>query len=66
MNVKNIELIGFDGYGKIKSKKELYLMNENQNILDIFQSKESVNIIFLTKTSYKGINQSSIYSKVVK
>lgn len=63
---KNIELVGFDGYGEIKSKKELYLMNENQNILDIFQSKDLAKIIFLTRTSYKNILQSSIYSKLVK
>lgn len=66
INSNNIELIGFDGYGKVKSKKELYLMNENQNILDKFQNKNSVEIVFLTRTSYKNIIQSSIYSKQIK
>ncbi len=59
----NIELIGFDGYLELKSKKELYLMHENQKIISTFSSRK-VKLNSLTKTSYKDLNQKSIYSKV--
>ncbi len=59
----NIELVGFDGYMELKSKKELYLMRENQSIISTFSlKKEKFNS--LTKTNYKDLVQKSIYSKV--
>lgn len=57
-----IELVGFDGYTELKSKKELYLMQENQQIISSF-SKEQQKISSLTKTHYKSLIQQSIYSK---
>lgn len=57
-----IELIGFDGYTELKSKKELYLMQENQIIITEF-SRKLYEIISLTKTNYKNLIQKSIYSK---
>ncbi len=59
----NIELIGFDGYGELKSKKELFLMHENQKIISTFSSKKE-QLCSLTKTNYKDLIQKSIYSKV--
>jgi 4-hydroxy 2-oxovalerate aldolase len=62
MSCESIYLAGFDGYEELKNKKDLYLMNENQDILNIFTSKYSV--VSLTPTKYKHIKQQSIYSKI--
>lgn len=59
----NIELIGFDGYKELKSKKDLYLMRENQKIISTFSSKKE-KLSSLTKTNYKDLNQKSIYWKI--
>jgi 4-hydroxy 2-oxovalerate aldolase len=59
MKVTDIYLVGFDGYSELKNKKELYLMQENQEIIDSFISKKD--LICLTSTKYKNINQKSIY-----
>ncbi len=63
IGIKNIVLIGFDGYMELKSKKELYLMHENQNIISTFSLRKE-KISSLTKTNYKDLIQKSIYSKV--
>ncbi|NOQ14155.1 MAG: hypothetical protein GQ583_06720 [Methyloprofundus sp.] len=63
MKVKNIELIGFDGYIELNSQKELYLMQENQLIISTFL-KIQQKIISLTKTNYKDLLKQSIYTKV--
>jgi 4-hydroxy 2-oxovalerate aldolase len=60
LNAKKIYLVGFDGYNKLKSKKELYLMNENQEIINNFNRK----LIFLTPTNYKNVVQKSIYKVI--
>jgi 4-hydroxy 2-oxovalerate aldolase len=63
INVKNIYLVGFDGYGELKNKKELYLMHENQEIINNFISKKE--LLSLTPTKYKNIKQKSIYGLIV-
>jgi len=60
VNADDIYLVGFDGYSELKSKKELYLMYENQYIIDNFKIK----LISLTDTKYKNIVKSSIYGVV--
>jgi len=62
LKAKYIEIIGFDGYTKLDSKKELYLMQENQIIMTSFSKQQ--NITSLTKTNYKDLIQKSIYAKV--
>ena len=62
MNIDNINLIGFDGYRELKSKKELYLMQENQNIIDNFSIKKK--LISLTPTKYNNIYKKSIYKMI--
>ncbi len=63
LGANNIELMGFDGYTELKSKKELYLMQENQNIISIFSKRER-KIVSLTKTNYKDLIQKSIHAQV--
>jgi 4-hydroxy 2-oxovalerate aldolase len=59
VNAKHIYLVGFDGYSELKNKKELYLMQENQNIINSFiKDKE---LISLTPTKYINLIGSSIY-----
>jgi len=60
LNAENIYLVGYDGYSELKSKKDLYLMNENQEIINSFNKK----LIFLTPTNYKNIIQKSIYRAI--
>ena len=61
MDSKKIFLVGFDGYEELKNKKELYLMKENQQIIDTFVKKQELNS--LTPTRYSHINKGSIYEK---
>jgi len=63
MNVKNIYLVGFDGYDELKNKKELYLMQENQEVIDSFVLKKE--LVSLTSTKYKSLKQNSIYGRMV-
>ena len=62
MDAKNIYLIGYDGYSELKNKKELYLMQENQMIIDDFISKN--NLESLTPTKYKDISCISVYGMI--
>jgi 4-hydroxy 2-oxovalerate aldolase len=59
----NIYLAGFDGYGELKSKKELYLMQENQAIIDEFVKKKR--LVSITATKYKKLEESSVYGMIV-
>lgn len=59
----NIYLAGFDGYSEFKTKKELYLMQENQTIIDNFDSKKE--LISLTSTKYKNLQTTSVYGLIV-
>ncbi len=60
LNIKDIYLVGYDGYNETKNKKELYLMQETQSIIDNFNKK----LISLTKTNYKNIVQSSVFGMI--
>ena len=62
INSSSIFIIGFDGYGELKNKKELYLMHENQEIIDSFSSYSQ--LISLTPTKYKNIREQSIYGMI--
>jgi len=63
MSIIRIELAGFDGYSELKSRKDLYLMHENQEIISMFLLKRKT-LTSVTKTNYKGLYQTSIYAKV--
>jgi 4-hydroxy 2-oxovalerate aldolase len=62
MNIRSVKLVGFDGYSKLKNKKELYLMQENQNIIDSYMLKRDA--VSLTPTKYKNITHNSVYGKI--
>jgi len=62
--VNNINLVGFDGYEELKNKKELYLMNENQRIINDFNKIS--NITSLTATKYDNVKRRSIYHAIIK
>jgi len=62
MDIDNIFLIGFDGYGELKNEKELYLMQENQNIIDSFSIKKKLSS--LTPTKYNNIYKRSFYTMI--
>jgi len=59
--VSDIALLGFDGYEKLNSNKELYLLNENQEIINSFVKLDK-NFYSLTKTRYKNIKQKSLFA----
>lgn len=59
LKIKDVYLAGFDGYSELKSKKELYLMQENQEIINSFINKNI--LISLTSSKYKNLKQKSIY-----
>lgn len=59
LNSNEIFLVGFDGYGHSKDKKELYLTHENQDIINHF-SRVRV-LVSLTKTTYQNLIHKSIY-----
>ena len=61
LDSKKIFLVGFDGYEELKNKKELYLMKENQQIIDTFVKKQELNS--LTPTRYSHVNKGSVYNK---
>jgi len=63
LKAKKIFLVGFDGYNELKSKKELYLMHENQEIIDRFMLQKE--LVSLTNTKYKHVKQKSIYGMIV-
>lgn len=62
MQMKNIFLVGFDGYSELKSKKELYLMQENQEVINKFIAKNE--LTSLTSSKYKNLKQKSIYGMI--
>ena len=62
LEVGEVNLIGFDGYNELKNKKQLYLMQENQNVIDAFLVNDD--IISLTPTMYRNIKQGSIYNMI--
>ena len=58
---KKVILVGFDGYEELKDKKELYLMQENQQIINNFVKKHALNS--LTPTIYDSVNKCSVYER---
>lgn len=56
---KKIYLVGYDGYEELKNKKQLYLMQENQEIINSYL--EYNKLISLTKSKYKNLEDKSIY-----
>lgn len=63
VNSKNIYLVGYDGYDKSLSKKEQDLFAENENLF-AEMNKLGISLTSLTKTSYKNLNYSSIFSEI--
>jgi 4-hydroxy 2-oxovalerate aldolase len=60
MKANIINLVGFDGYVELKNKKSLYLLRENQNIIDNFVKRQG--LTSLTDTHYYNLDKSSIYT----
>ncbi len=60
--VQNIYLVGYDGYKHQKNKKELYLMQENQEIINTFLINNE--LFSYTKSNYKNLKEQSIYAKI--
>jgi amino acid permease len=58
---KKVILVGFYGYEELKDKKELYLMQENQQIINNFVKKHALNS--LTPTIYDSVNKCSVYER---
>lgn len=61
LKVKNVSLIGFDGYDLKSDDKMMEVAQENQFVIDAFL-KEGVKLRFFTPTKYLNIIQESIYS----
>lgn len=59
--VKELFLIGFDGYDTDINKKQSLLQRENQKIIDDL-GKASLKLFSLTPTKYDNLNVTSIYS----
>ena len=59
IRTSNTLVVGFDGYSDLKNKKELYLMLENQEIIDAYLDLNC--LTSLTPTKYKNLHHSSIY-----
>jgi len=59
--VKELFLIGFDGYDTSISKKQSLLEKENQRIIDDLRNA-SLKLFSLTPTKYDNLNITSIYS----
>ena len=62
INVKEFFFIGFDGYDKGMNQSKHLLSQENQRILEDLKTKEGVNVIFLTPSTYQNNKVTSIYS----
>ena len=62
--IKETYLVGFDGYSELKNKKELYLMQETQFIINKYT--QSYELCSLTPTKYQNLKQNSVYSKLSK
>ena len=60
LNVKEVFLVGFDGYNTTINKNQSLLEKENQNIINDLGSK--TNLFSLTPTKYDNVELLSIYS----
>ena len=61
IGVKELFLIGFDGYDTDINKKQLLLEKENQKIIDDL-GNANLKLYSLTPTKYGNLNVTSIYS----
>ena len=64
LNVKNIFLIGFDGYDTKINNSEFKLVQENQNIFFDLLKIEKISVKSLTLSKYQNLKYSSIYSQL--
>ena len=64
LNVKKLYLIGFDGYDNNFDYNKFILAQENQTIINDLMKTDKVVLKSLTKTKYKNIKQTSIYSLI--
>lgn len=64
LGVKQIYLVGFDGYNTTINSTQFTLAQENQKIFnDILKIKE-INVLTLTPTKYENVEVKSIYSLI--
>jgi len=59
---EDVRLIGFDGYSELKNTKQIFLMQENQSIIDIFT--ENRELLSLTPSGYRNLIHGSIYEEI--
>ena len=64
MGVKEILMIGFDGYDININKNQFALAQENQKIIDDLLKIEGLEVYSLSPTRYENIRLSSIYSLI--
>ena len=62
--IKKLYLIGFDGYDNNFDYNKFILAQENQSIINDLIKTNKVILKSLTKTKYKNIEQTSIYSLI--
>lgn len=62
LGVKELFLIGFDGYDADLNKNQFVLAQENQEIIDDIRRIKEIEFFSLAPTKYKNINITSIYS----
>ena len=58
---KQVFVVGFDGYKDSKTKKQIFIMNENQKIINDYGANS---IISFTPTNYKNLIVKSIYANL--
>ncbi|AXJ01679.1 4-hydroxy 2-oxovalerate aldolase [Cyclonatronum proteinivorum] len=61
---KSLYIVGYDGYNGVISEKEQELFNENVQLFEAFKKNTEIELISLTRTSYKQLESQSIYSQI--
>jgi len=61
--IKDVFVVGFDGYFSDVTGNQLELAIENENIFDIV-GKQSINVVSLTASKYENLIKESVYSKI--
>jgi 4-hydroxy 2-oxovalerate aldolase len=64
LGVKNIFMVGFDGYDATIDQMQFILAQENQNIIDDALKINEIDIVSITPTKYKKVKTNSIYSLI--
>ena len=62
LGVKQIFLLGFDGYDTNINENQSLLEKENQKIIDDLGKNQSLTVFSLTPTKYDNLKLTSIYS----